>query len=263
MGRYVVLGITGDKDMRSVLHREKFKAEGEPRDVYDVDEDGARSASQYDDIYAFEVCNPRDPACLYIVTFDIGLVKAKTEMARRETRKPAKEYVAIKDHMILNLCAPVDLSTYACPENLSTDVDRMLSGFGVTRYHVRWYYARPAGEREREFLREAFQEALGTLISMALQLSSRVSNAHPKGYGRVRRKAAEFLDALSASERLATSLQRKLRALGVELDVLDTLRNAREHVIDAVRKREEGREEGFGSLPGRVPLDYHTGPRLP
>jgi hypothetical protein len=233
---YVVLGYTQGRSSVGVIGR--YKTPDEIRDILVGDERAARRASRREWLYVFEECRPGE-ACLYLVTFDIRLVQAKTPGAARPLRKPTKEYSRVKEYMFGNLCGSVDLSTYVCAENLASDVERMLGGFGATGYRVAYYYARPWDDRARELVRESVETALNWLTARALQLASRVSSVAPQGYGRARRAALEFLEVLEDARERARGVEARLREVGIELSIAERLVHAERELRDAVRRREE------------------------
>jgi hypothetical protein len=235
---YVVLGYTQGRSSYEVIGR--YKTPDEIRDILRGDERAARRASRREWLYVFEECRPGE-ACLYLVSFDIKLVQAKTPRAVRFLRKPTKEYSRIREYMFGNLCGSVDLSTYVCTENLAGDVERMLREFRATRYRIAYYRVRPYDQRARELVRESLVRTLDWLVARALQLASRVSSVAPQGYGRARKTATEFLEVLEDARERARRVEGVLRSLGVELSVVERLVYAERELREAIQRREEAR----------------------
>jgi hypothetical protein len=131
------------------------------------------------------------------------------------------------------------LSTYVCAENLASDVERMLGGFGATGYRVAYYYARPYDQRARDLVRESIGTTLDWLMARTYMLSSKLYNVAPKGYGRFRKVVLEFLEVLEDARERARRVENVLRAVGVELNVAERVAYLESILRDAIRRREE------------------------
>jgi len=240
--RYVVLGFTQGMCSKPLIGR--YKSAEDLRDVFRVDPRVAARASRRDLLYVFEECGPGDPGCLYLVTFDIALVRVRDPYkSRRLVRRPSHEYSEVREMLYARLCGSVDLSTYVCIDDYSGEVDRYLSGV-CGSYRVAYYRVKPWRDEDRELVREALQETLEWLTARALALASRVSSVAPQGYGQVRKRALGFLEEVATTKELARRVEAKLRELGVELPVFQTVVDAERVVREALQRREEGRWSG-------------------
>jgi hypothetical protein len=235
---YIVLGYTQGRSSVEVIGR--YKTPDEMRDILRGDERAARRASKKEWLYVFEECRSGE-VCLYLVTFDIKLVQAKTPRATRLLRKPAKEYTRIKEFLFGELCGSVDMSTYVCTENLAGEVERMLREFRATRYRVAYYRVRPWDDRARELVRESVGATLDWLMARTYTLGSKLYNVAPKGYGRFRKVVLEFLEVLEEAREKARRVENVLRAVGVELNVAERVAYLERQLREAIQRREESR----------------------
>ena len=240
-GGYVVLGDTSNLGSSVVLIR-RYKTVEDLRDIFTGDDSVARRALKHREkgIFVFEECR-RDEDCLFLISFDIKSVRTRRgTKSGSTTRKPSHEYSEIMDMLYTNLCGSVDLSTYICADDVSGDVDRYL-GEVSTSYHIVRLYVRPWRDEDRELVMEAVQETLGRVLARALAMASRVSNSR-QGYGQLRKKATEFLEALSVAREVARKLEEKLRKMGIEVSAVQVVSDAEGYVREAIQRREELRE---------------------
>ena len=242
MTRYVVLGFTAGRSSIEIVGR--YKTEGELRDVFEGGPRLALRASRRELLYVFEVCPPAERSkCLYLVTFDIRSVEVRDPRRARSpsrVRVPSHEYSEIREVLFKKLCGSVDLSTYVCFDNYAPEVDRYLRGVRAS-YRVAYYRVKPWRDEDRELVREAIQDTLEWIAARALELASKVANVAPQGYGQVRKRALSFLEGVATTKELARRAEAKLRELGVELQVLQSVVDAERYVREALQRREEGR----------------------
>jgi len=236
--RYVVLGLTEGMCSKSLIGR--YKSVEDLRDVFNVNPRVASKVGRKPLIYVFEECRPGESGCVYLISFDIVLVRVSNPAkASRPVRRPSHEYSEIKEMLLSKLCGSVDLSTYVCFDDYSADVSGYLSS-KAAKFRLGRYTVRPWRDEERELIKEAIQETLEWLTARALALSSKVANVAPQGYGQVRKKALSFLEEMVVTKELAKRVEAKLRELGIELPVLQTVVDSEGMVREAIQRREEG-----------------------
>jgi hypothetical protein len=237
----VVLGLTAGRSSVEIIGR--YKTEEELRDVLLGDIRAAWRAARRLELYVFEEC-PYTETCLHLITFDIREVAVRDpRRARAPVRKASHEYTDVKEMLYSRLCGSVDLSTYVCPEDYSRDVGRYLASARAA-YSLASFYVRPWRDVDRELVVESIRGALEWLTARALSMASKVSNVAPQGYGQVRKKALGFLEELLVARDVARRAEVKLRALGIELQLLQAVLEAERYVREALERREELRARG-------------------
>jgi len=243
---YIVLGETSNlRSSKPIIGR--YKNDDEIRDLLLGDVKAARRASENMLLYVFEKCSPKDE-CFYLISFDIKLAKVRD---RRRTlndfRKPSHEYSEIKDMMTLNLCGSIDLSTYICAEDLTSEIINYLREH-AGKYNVETYYVRPWRDKDRELVKEVFQETLDRIMKMTLTLTSKIANS--KRLKQTKTKANEFINSLTTASSIIPKLKRKLVAVGFretqleyEMNIKKVIEESKSRILEALKKREEMEEK--------------------
>ena len=233
----MVLGFTQGMCSKPLIGR--YKSVEDLRDVFSVDPRVAVKVGRKPLIYVFEECRPGERGCIYLISFDIVLVRvANPAKSSRPVRRPSHEYSEIREMMLSKICGSVDLSTYVCFDDYSADVSGYLSS-KAAKFRVGYYTVRPWRDEERELVEESVKDTLGWLTARALAIASKIANVAPQGYGQVRKRAALFLEELGAVKELAKRVEAKLRELGIELQVLQSVVDAERYVREALQRREE------------------------
>jgi len=142
----------------------RYKGEEDVRDVFLTQSIPKSKALE---LYVFEIVDAARPEDVvwHIITFDISRA--------RGGRKAGYEYSYIKDMLLLRLCASIDSSTYVCPE----DYGELLRGYldhVAEDYRLESYRVRVFRDKERELLREAFNESLEYVLGVLAQLRDKV-----------------------------------------------------------------------------------------
>jgi hypothetical protein len=244
--RFVVLGRT--RGRRSVELIGRYKSVEDLRDVFKLDVNGVGRAARRD-LYIFEVCVLEDPSCLWLVTFDLKLVRVRdptrirsgsrvVEIDGKLYRKPSQEYSDVKEVMFENLCGSIDMSTYICFEDMSGDIENYM--LGVTDrefFKVESIYVKPYRDTEKKLVSEAISKTISWLEAKAFAIAHRVETADRRGLGMVSKAAKEFVERLQVSRTLLSKVAEKLKALGIDIDILKAVESATERVRKALKLR--------------------------
>jgi len=235
---FVILGTT--KGMSSAVVIGRYKTAGEIKDLLIGDAKAAKRAARRG-LHVFERCMSTEE-CLYLVSFDIKAARVRgRSRTGRSTKRPGDEYVKVREMLYMRLCGTVDLSTYVCTEDVASDVERYLNSV-ASGYHIVRLYVRPWRDEDRELVRESVQRTLDWVTGRARTVATRVASVAPQGYGIVRKRAVEFLDALAKAKETAKKLEARLAKMGVEVRALQAIVDAEKSVVEALRRREELRQ---------------------
>jgi hypothetical protein len=244
--RFVVFGRT--RGRRSVELIGRYKSKEDLRDVFKLSENGVGRAARRD-LYIFEVCKPSDPNCLWLITFDLRLVRVRDptrvrssskaiEIGGKLYRKPSQEYSDIKEIMFENLCGSIDMSTYICFEDVSGDIENYL--LQVTDrefFKIETFYVKPYRDVEKKLVPEAISKTISWLETKALAIAHRIETVDRRGLGMASKAAKEFVERLQASRELLSKAVSKLKALGIGIDILKTVESVTERVKKALKLR--------------------------
>ena len=240
MANYIVLGFTAGRCSIDLINR--YKGPEELRDIFIMSQELLGRAARRR-LYIFEVCEELRPECLYLISFDIKLVKPiNTQRARRESRKPSHEYTEIKEMMYYSLCLGgkdvLDNSTYICFEDKSLELENYLSKrTDPDKFKVESYVVKPFRYIEKELIINGLNYILTWLEAKALALASDLRNPRK----RCEKRTKDFLELVPTT--LAIKVVKKLRGLGIEQEqieqILLRLNATRKIVEDAFREREQ------------------------
>lgn len=244
--RFVVLGRT--RGRRSVELIGRYKSGEDLRDVFKLSENGVGRAARRD-LYIFEICKPSDPNCLWLVTFDLKLVRVRdpTRIKNRDKvieingklyRKSSQEYGDIKEVMFENLCGSIDMSTYICFYDVSDAIENYLREVTDREFFkIETFYVKPYRDVERNLIVEAITKTINWLNERALRLAHRVETVDRRGLGMASKAAKEFVETLQIPRALISKAVSKLKALGIEIDILKAVESATERVRKALELR--------------------------
>jgi hypothetical protein len=244
--KFVVLGRT--RGRRSVELIGRYKSGEDLRDVFKLSENGVGRAARRD-LYIFEVCRLEDPSCLWLVTFDLKLVRVRdptriksssrvVEIGGKLYRKPSQEYSDVKEIMFENLCGSIDMSTYICFEDVSNEVEGYLLEVSDREFfRIEAFYVKPYRDVERNLVAESIRKTISWLEARALTLAHKVETADRRGLGMASKAAKEFAERLQVSRELLSKAVGKLKALGIDIDILKAVESASERVRNALKLR--------------------------
>jgi uncharacterized UPF0160 family protein len=244
--KFVVLGRT--RGRRSVELIGRYKSGEDLRDVFKLGENGVGRAARRD-LYIFEVCRLEDPGCLWLVTFDLKLVRVRdptrirnrdrvVEVGGKLYRRPSQEYSDVKEIMFENLCGSIDMSTYICFEDVSNEVESYL--LEVTDrefFKIETLYVKPYRDVEKKLIAESISKTISWLEARAINLAHRVETADRRGLGMASKAAKEFVERLQVSRKLLSKAIEKLKALDIDIDILKAVESASERVRNALKLR--------------------------
>jgi hypothetical protein len=149
---FIAVGWTRGLSSRRFTGR--YKSLEELRDVLKLDR-LTSSASRR--LYLFEECPPSE-SCLWLLSFDIKLVRVKRSGRSSEPyRKPSHEYTIIKEMLYSRLCGSIDMSTYVCFGDESGRVRGYLETVAPGYYKLEVYRVRPYDDKARDLVRRAFE----------------------------------------------------------------------------------------------------------
>jgi hypothetical protein len=248
LAKYIALGFTAGRCSIELIDR--YKGFEELRNIFVLSQEFLGRAVRRK-LYIFEVCEEPRPECLYLISFDIKLVKPINPLrAGRGFRKPSHEYTEIKEMMYYSLClggkdpqkVVLDNSTYICFEDMSTELENYLyQRTDPDKFKVESYAVKPFRDVEKELIINGLNHTLTWLEAKAIALASDLRNPRK----RCEKRAEEFLNTVPAT--LINRVVEKLRALGVEQEqieqILSRLKAARKIVEDALREREHMKAE--------------------
>jgi hypothetical protein len=233
--RFIVLGFTQGLSSRAIIGR--YKSEDELRDVFLTD----RLSKAARKLYVFEVCRPEELySCLWVVSFDVKLVRVRDprRAGGKLYTKPSHIYTELKESMLTYLCGHVDASTYICGENYSKEVEAILLQ-ETDKFKVESYPVKPWRSIDKEFTAEKIRAAIEWLQAKSIALAARVRDAKPKGFRQVEKKASKFLENLGVASKYAPKVMEKLKALGIDLDLIRIVEESRKRVEEALESRRE------------------------
>jgi hypothetical protein len=240
MKRFIALGFTSGRCSIELIDR--YKTSEDLRDIFVLNERQVARAVRRR-LYVFEVCEEPRADCLYLVSFDIRLVKpVNPEKASREYRKPSHEYRHVREMLYYMLCLGgkdvLDNSTYLCFD----DVSSMVSGYLRSRtdpdkFRVETYLVRPYRDTEKQLIVNGLSHTLDWLEAQAMALRS------PRS-----RKARERAELIAVPASLVAKVAEKLKALGIDpepfMKRISSVREAAERVL---KEREaEGESTAVG-----------------
>jgi hypothetical protein len=253
LAKYIVLGFTSGRCSIELIDR--YKGSEELRDIFVLSGDRLGRAVRRK-LYIFEVCEEPRAECLYLISFDIKLVRVRDPKRIRDPikaigingvyyKKPSHEYTEIREMLYSSLCIGgvtgnkemiLDNSTYLCFEGKSIDVENYLSErTDPDKFRVESYIVKPFRDVEKQLVINGLNYTLTWLEARALALASSLRNPRK----RPEKRAEEFLNIVP--EAVTTRVVEKLKALGIEQEqierIISRLRIARKIVEDAYRER--------------------------
>jgi hypothetical protein len=235
--KFVVLGFTEGLSSRAIIGR--YKSEEELRDVFLAD----RLSKAARRLYIFEVCRPTEAhSCLWVVSFDVKLVRVRDprRTGGKSYTKPSHIYTELKESMLTYLCGHVDASTYICGENYSGEVENtLLQATDRDKFRVEAYPVKPWRDADKDFVAEKIKEAIVWLQAKSLAVAAKVRDARPKGFRQVEKKVSQFLENLSTASKYAAKVVEKLKALGIDIDLVKIVEEARKTVEKALEEKRE------------------------
>jgi len=235
--RFIVIGFTQGLSSRAIIGR--YKSEEELRDVFLAD----RLSKAARRLYIFEVCRATEAhSCLWLVSFDVKLVRVKDprRAGGKSYAKPSHIYTELKETMLTYLCGHVDASTYICGENYSDEVENIL--LQVTdrdKFKVESYSVKPWRDIDKEFVAESIKTSIEWLQTKSLTLAAKVRDTKPKGFKQVEKKAIQFLENLGVTSKYAAKVMEKLKALGIDVDLVKIVEDAKKTIEKALEDKRE------------------------
>jgi hypothetical protein len=174
------------------------------------------------------------------VSFDVKLVRVRDprRAGGKLYTKPSHIYTELKESMLTYLCGHVDASTYICGENYSKEVEAILLQ-ETDKFKVESYPVKPWRSIDKEFTAEKIRAAIEWLQAKSIALAARVRDAKPKGFRQVEKKASKFLENLGVASKYAPKVMEKLKALGIDLDLIRIVEESRKRVEEALESRRE------------------------
>jgi hypothetical protein len=218
--RYLALGRTRGRASVHIIGR--YKGEGDVRDVFTV---ASIPRSRVLDLYVFEIVDSPKPVDVvwYIITFDINRA--------RGGRRPGYEYSYIKEMLLLRLCASIDSSTYICPEDYSSLIREYLGR--VSEYRLEVFGVRVFRDRERELLRQAFQETLDYILGVLEQLKTKIVELRAKRVTKALKNVARKADRIAGTVEAALNED---NAMKVSIALRSSIRSKLEDAISELRR---------------------------
>jgi len=205
--RYIALG-RSPRDSRPLLKR--YKSPHEIRDIFVLDGLRLRSGEIY---YFYEASESWMPIAFYLISFDIE-------------GHESKAYSIIKEDMMFNACAYVDLSTYVCPHEVEIpEADR-----------VEAFWVRPLG-KAREYLKERFIDTFEFLIDTLAKMVDKVENADRRA-NRLRRVAERRLATVPVVISIFKRYKEKFESIDLKVeDVIENIESSAEELRKALHKK--------------------------
>jgi hypothetical protein len=235
--RFIVIGFTQGLSSRAIIRR--YKSEEELRDIFLAD----RLSKAARRLYIFEICRATEAhSCLWLVSFDVKLVRVRDprRAGGKSYAKPSHIYTDLKETMLTYLCGHVDASTYICAEDYSGEVENML--LQVTdrdKFKVEAYPVKPWRSTDRELVVESIKATVEWLQAKSLALAAKIRDAKPKGFRQVEKKTSKFLENLGVASKYTSRVGEKLKALGIDLDLIRIVEEARKTVEKALEEKRE------------------------
>jgi hypothetical protein len=130
------------------------------------------------------------------------------------------------------------MSTYVCFEDVSGDIENYL--LQVTDrefFKIETLYVKPYRDAEKRLVSEAISKTISWLEAKALAIAHRVETADRRGLGMASKAAKEFVERLQISRELLSKAIGKLKALGIDIDILKAVESATERVRNALKLR--------------------------
>ena len=257
MKKFIALGFTSGRCSIELIDR--YKTSEDLRDIFLLNERQIGRAFRRK-LYIFEVCREGEPSCLFLISFDIRLVKpVNPEKASKEYRKPSHEYRHIKEMLYYSLCIGgkevLDNSTYLCFEDTSIMISSYLSErTDPDKFRVETYLVRPFSDVEKQLIVEGLNRTVEWLEAQSMAIVSALKN--PRS-----RKAEEKAGSILAiSPALVAKVAEKLRALGIDPEpFIKRISATREAVEGAVKEREAYGESTAVDTPrSRPSTRYNT-----
>jgi hypothetical protein len=235
--KFIVLGFTEGLSSRAIIGR--YKSEEELRDIFLTDK-LSKAARK---LYVFEICRSGElHSCLWVVSFDVKLVRVRDprRAGGKLYTKPSHIYTELKEAMLTYLCGHVDASTYICGENYSGEVEAiLLQETDRDKFKIESHPVRPWRDADREFVAESIKTSIEWLQTKSLTLAAKVRDTKPKGFKQVEKKAIQFLENLGVTSKYAAKVMEKLKALGIDVDLVKIVEDAKKTIEKALEDKRE------------------------
>jgi len=163
----------------------------------------------------FEECPPSE-RCLWLLSFDIKLVKVKrSKGSSKPYRKPSHEYTIVKEMLYSRLCGSIDMSTYICFDDESGRIRGYLDLVAPGLYKLESYHVRPYDDKARDLVRMALEEAVEELAGRAQQLALRLRSLRPGNRARAATGALKLVEMLRSAIEVARAHRGEIEGLGL------------------------------------------------